>query len=373
MKMGAVEFVDTVINRAKALGASDIHIDPFSKATEVRFRVDGLLKSICTIPPPLHPEVIARIKILAGLRTDIHQTSQDGRFHYSIGNCDIRISVLPTQYGENAVMRILNKRVFSNSQNALSDLGIATRDAENIMSALLKRRGLILVTGPTGSGKTTTLYTLLSLLNTGESSIVTLEDPIEYSMDGIRQVQVNHKYGMNFVTGLRAILRQDPDIIMVGEIRDGETAKIAIHSALTGHLVISTLHTESSRASIARLMDMGVDPYLIAATLSLVVGQKLIRLLCTSCARPDQIRNQKNTCRSCSMSGYKGRIGIYETFLIDENVRSAILSRLPLEDSTVCGENGNQFHTMYEDGIEKVAMGLSSREELARVMYADDM
>ena len=371
MKMGAVEFVDTVVNRARVLGASDIHIDPFSKATHVRFRIDGLLRTITTIPPPLHSEVIARVKILAGLRTDIHQTSQDGRFRYVQGDCDIRVSTLPTQYGENVVMRILTKRSFGSSGNILAELGVSVVDIKNIETALKRRRGLIVVTGPTGSGKTTTLYALLTMLNSGTVSIVTLEDPIEYAIEGVRQVQVNHKYGMSFVTGLRAILRQDPDIIMIGEIRDSETAKIAVHSALTGHLVISTLHTENACAAIPRLMDMGIDPYLISATLSLVVGQKLLRLICRECrvARDgaDSLDGTRlPACKNCSMTGYKGRIGIYESLLVDEHTRKAILDRVALD-------NVISLRTMNIDAIEKIAQGLTSREELTRVLYEQQL
>jgi type II secretory ATPase GspE/PulE/Tfp pilus assembly ATPase PilB-like protein len=393
-KMGAVEFFEAVVKRARTLGASDIHIDPFPKATTVRFRVDGLLRPICTIPPPLHPEVIARIKILAGLRIDVHQTPQDGRFRLAADPndvCDIRVSVLPTQHGENAVIRLLARRTGEGrvgSSNAvgslvgsLADLGFHSIDIKNVETALKKRHGLILITGPTGSGKTTTLYALLTMLHNGTASIVTLEDPIEYSIDGIRQVQVDHKYGMTFATGLRAILRQDPDIIMIGEIRDKETATIAVHSALTGHLVISTLHTNSALAALPRLRDMGVDNYLVSATLSLVVGQRLVRLLCRECQKRQKEREEselkigvvgtasgKLHCTHCNNSGYKGRIGIYETFLVDEATRAAIAGGVSLDTDTATPA-GVVMRTMREDGIEKVAEGATSREELTRVLY----
>ena len=373
-KMGAVEFFEAVVRRARTLDASDIHIDPFPKETVVRFRIDGLLRTICTIPPPLHPEVIARIKILAGLRIDVHQTPQDGRFRLAASAvtdqndvCDIRVSILPTQHGENAVIRLLARRMGRTGAEmgtgmgvgSLADLGFHRGDIQNVEIALKKRSGLILITGPTGSGKTTTLYTLITMLQSGTVSIVTLEDPIEYSINGIRQVQVDHKYGMTFATGLRAILRQDPDIMMIGEIRDKETATIAVHSALTGHLVISTLHTNSAMAALPRLRDMGVDPYLISATLSLVVGQRLLRLVCRECLKT----NGKLHCTHCSNSGYKGRIGIYETFLVDEQIRVAIAGGGSLETT------GMTMRTMREDGIEKVADGITSREELTRVLY----
>jgi type II secretory ATPase GspE/PulE/Tfp pilus assembly ATPase PilB-like protein len=377
-KMGAVEFFEAVIKRARILGASDIHIDPFPKATMVRFRVDGLLRTITTIPPPLHPEVIARIKILAGLRIDVHQTPQDGRFRLATGLvagpndiCDIRVSILPTQHGENAVIRLLARRtgvgMGERCVGSLADLGFHPNDIQNIETTLKKRHGLILITGPTGSGKTTTLYALLTILHSGVTSIVTLEDPIEYSIDGIRQVQVDHKYGMDFATGLRAILRQDPDIIMIGEIRDKETANIAVHSALTGHLVISTLHTNSALAALPRLIDMGVPAYLISATLSLVVGQRLVRLVCRECLKRRQNVDEKMSrsarCPHCNNSGYKGRCGIYETFLVNEQVRAAIASGISIDTA------GIVMRTMREDGIEKVAEGRTSREELMRVLY----
>ena len=396
--MGAVEFFEAVIRRARKLGASDIHIDPFPKATAVRFRVDGLLRVVCTIPSPLHPEVIARIKILAGLRIDVHQMPQDGRFRLAASPatglaldpndiCDIRVSILPTQHGENAVIRLLARRTGEGrvvSINAagslvgsLADLGFHPSDVENVETALKKRHGLSLITGPTGSGKTTTLYALLTMLHNGTASIVTLEDPIEYSIDGVRQVQVDHKYGMTFATGLRAILRQDPDIIMIGEIRDKETATIAVHSALTGHLVISTLHTNSALAALPRLRDMGVDNYLVSATLSLVVGQRLVRLLCRECQKwqkeceKSELKigaSGKLHCAHCNNSGYKGRIGIYETFLVDEATRAAIAGGISFDTNTAA-PSGVAMRTMREDGIEKVAEGVTSREELTRVLY----
>ena len=355
MKLRAVEFIETIIEKACSLGASDIHIDPFSDRSVVRFRVDGLLRHVCDIPPPTHPEVVARIKILAGLRTDMHMMPQDGRFRHVVQNvshaeCDIRISIMPTHYGENIVMRILMSR---RDQASLADLGLSSSDASHIETALACHHGLILVTGPTGSGKTTTLYALLGMLNKSESSIITLEDPIEYTLDGIRQVQVNHKYGVTFASGLRAMLRQDPDIIMVGEIRDTETARIAIHSALTGHLVLSTLHTNSACATLPRLFDMGLEPYLIAATLSLVVGQRLVR---------KTVNNREGK------PVYKGRVGIYETLVVDDLVRSAILNSSSIDVLQKIAVKNN-MRTMQEDGIEKVTRGITTRAELMRVLY----
>ncbi len=346
MKLTTVEFVETIINKASARGSSDIHIDPYLNDSIVRFRTDGLLHHVCTIPPAVHPEVIARIKILAHLRTDVHHTPQDGRFRHE--GCDVRVAILPTQYGENAVLRILAGGF---GKISLSELGFTATDITRVEKALARHQGLILVTGPTGSGKTTTLYSLIEKLNNPEVSIVSLEDPIEYAIPGVRQVQVNVKQGITFANGLRAILRQDPNIIVVGEIRDAETAEIAVHSALTGHLVLSTLHTSSACASIPRLIDMGIQPYLLSATLSLVIGQRLVRKLAG-----------------------KGRIGIYETLLVDEDMRQLINrhgtagegdgTRLLFDKARGAG-----LHTMYEDGMAKVEAGLTTKEEMLRVLF----
>ena len=325
------------------LGVSDVHIDPFPDGSTVRFRIDGLLQNFCDIPQSIHSEVIARIKILGGLRTDVHVTPQDGRFRHE--ECDIRVSILPTHHGENAVIRILAS---PKSDLTLANLGFSTSDTGRIEKILARKQGLILVTGPTGSGKTTTLYALLALLNKSETSIVTLEDPVEYALKGVSQVHVNSKYGVSFSSGLRAILRQDRDIIMVGEIRDAETARIAVHSALTGHLVLSTLHTNSAAAAIPRLLDMGVEPYLSATTLSLIIGQRLIR-------------------KKDGMS-YRGRVGVYETLIVDDNVRKMILNRSPA-DEIVEKAREYSMRTMYEDGMEKVEQGVTTREELIRVLY----
>ena len=345
MKLTTVEFVETILTRAASIGASDVHIDPYLTESTVRFRIDGRLKHICAVPAVTHPEVIARIKILAHLRTDIHHTPQDGRFRH--GDYDVRVSILPTQHGENAVLRILNNVKGSLS---LDELGFSAIDVERVDKALARHQGLILVTGPTGSGKTTTLYSLIAKLNRPEVSVVSLEDPIEYAIPGVRQVQVNVKQGITFATGLRAILRQDPNIIVVGEIRDIETAEIAIHSALTGHLVLSTLHTNSACAAVPRLIDMGIQPYLLAATLSLVIGQRLVRKLAG-----------------------RGRVGIYETLLLDDSLRVVIVSHgtsspaaenIILEKARVGG-----MYTMQEDGTQKVDAGLISKKDLFEILY----
>lgn len=343
MKLSTVEFVHTIISKGIVVGASDIHIDPYAENSTVRFRVDGLLRNISTIPAAIHPEVISRIKILSNLRTDVHHAPQDGRFRHE---CDICVAILPTQYGENAVLRLLDNK---SGKLSLADLGFSGSDGERIKKALSQHNGLILITGPTGSGKTTTLYSLIDILNNPELSIVSLEDPIEYAIPGVRQVQVDARYGITFANGLRAILRQDPNIIVVGEIRDSETAQIAIHAALTGHLVLSTLHTTSACSAVSRLLDMGVEPYLVADTLSLVVGQRLVR-----------------------KQNKRGRVGVYETLVINEEIREIISAHLsrPRSASEIFEKARNSgMRTMYEDGMEKVAAGLTTHEEIVRVLF----
>ncbi len=347
MKLSIVDFVHTIITKASEIGTSDIHMDPYQDFCTVRFRTDGLLKNICTIPPATYPEVVARVKILAGLRTDIYHAPQDGRFRHGLV-CDVRVSILPSQHGESVVLRILNTK---SGTSSLGDLGMSSLDETRVKDALRRHHGLVLITGPTGSGKTTTLYSIIGMLNDPQRSIVSLEDPIEYAIPGIRQVQVNIKQGITFATGLRAILRQDPNIIIVGEIRDNETAQIAIHSALTGHLVISTLHTNSACTAIPRLLDMGLEPYLVSATLSLVIGQRLLR--------------KKNE---------RGRVGVYETLIVTEPIKNSIDHYSSTEN---CAANILEkailggMHTMYEDGMEKVGRDIVVKEELMRILYEE--
>jgi type IV pilus assembly protein PilB len=333
--MTAVQVVDSLLKKALLERASDIHIDPSKADTQVRFRVDGLLSLHMTLSAQVHSELISRIKVLARLRTDIHYLPQDGRCTYL--DADVRVSIMPTSYGENAVLRILP---IGATAHSLTDLGMSSFDCKRIDSVLKKQKGLILVTGPTGSGKTTTLYTLLELIKKSELSIITIEDPVEYTIEGIRQIQVNSVHGITFSNGLRSILRQDPDIIMVGEIRDTETAKIAIHSALTGHLVLSTLHTNSAVATVTRLFDMGIDPYLISETLSLVIAQRLVR--------------------KKAPSGFEGRIGIYETLIITPIVAGLINTKA----SGIDIENASGMKTMRADGLKKIKQGVTTREEI---------
>ncbi len=345
MKINAVNFVTKIIDEALVCRASDIHIDPFRDTFSVRFRVDGELIFMYPIPSGIYTEVIARIKILSGLRTDMHFFSQDGRFTY--GDCDIRVSILPCQFGENAVLRILSSK---NNNGSFVDLGMSLFDIERIKKSVKKKHGLILVTGPTGSGKTSTLYAILQKLKSDNSSVVTLEDPIEYSITGIRQVQVNQRHGITFASGLRAILRQDPDVIMVGEIRDDETAKIAVHSALTGHLVLSTLHTNSAALAIPRLIDMGIEPYLISATVSLIVAQRLIRKKVTS---------------GHGQAFPVGRTGIYETLVITDKIRPLIDSKTDV--SLI--EKASDMKRMYEDAMQKVRDGIITEQELLKTLF----
>lgn len=354
-----IELVDALISHGFNRNASDIHIDPSNEGLIIKFRIDGVLLHIETITLNTHEELIARLKILANLRTDIHFTPQDGRFKFSQGfiNCDIRISIIPTHHGENAVLRLL---VGHDEKTTLQELGFSVTDENRVLRCLDHHQGMILVTGPTGSGKTSTLYTLIKLLFTGKTSIITLEDPVEYALPGIRQIQIREKYGINFANGLRSIVRQDPDIIMVGEIRDSETAQIATNISLTGHLLLSTLHTNSALGAIPRLIDMNIDPYLIASTISLIVAQRLVRRICSLCCGIG--------CVSCNKTGFKGRIVLGETLVIDEEIRKHIMSRISFSEIAKYAKNSGMT-TMYEDGMEKVSLGITTKEEVLMVLH----
>lgn len=335
-----VKLVDTLIQNAVRMGGSDIHIEPFEKEIRVRVRVDGELQSILSIPKESQSTLITRIKILANLNIAEKRVPQDGRIIKNIDDkkIDLRVSVLPTVNGEKVVIRIL-----ASSQALINKeaLGMKPDDMEKLVKLMSIPYGIILVTGPTGSGKSTTLYTILSELNTIDKNIITVEDPVEYMMDGINQVNVNTKAGMTFASGLRSILRQDPDIIMLGEIRDGETAEIAIRAAITGHVVLSTLHTNDAPSSIARLADMGVEPYLVSTSVTGIIAQRLVRRICTNCLKEyEATEYEKNVlgvpittdlklakgegCPSCNNTGYKGRVGIYEIMEVDREIRDAV-------------------------------------------------
>lgn len=292
------DYIDTIISKAYSQRASDIHIDPEFDFISIRFRIDGVVYEIEKMAKALHSELIARIKILSGMRVDEHFKPQDGR--WSFGHIDIRVSIMPTMYGENAVCRLLEKK---NAVFSLEKLGMWYEQNKIIERILKKEKGIVLVSGPTGSGKTTTLYNLLSYFIEQKRIVVTIEDPIEYALKGVRQIQTKTGH-ISFASGLRAILRQDPDVIMIGEIRDSETASVAINAALTGHIVLSTIHTESASAVEARLIDMGIPPFQIQAVSLVAIAQRLIRLLCKQCGG--------DGCGDCDERGYKGRKAIYE-------------------------------------------------------------
>jgi type IV pilus assembly protein PilB len=356
-----VELVDSIVTFAFYRNASDIHIDPSMNGIVVKFRIDGVLTTMDTLSSAIHDEVIARIKVISGLRTDIHFVPQDGRFKFthSVFNCDVRVSIIPTHYGENAVLRILKN---NNDVPTLGSLGFSNHDIDRIVNALSHHQGMILITGPTGSGKTSTLYSLLTSLATDKNSIITLEDPIEYAISGVRQIQINSKHGITFANGLRSIVRQDPDIIMVGEIRDKETAVIATNVSLTGHLLLSTLHTNSALGAIPRLIDMGIDPYLVASTLSLVIAQRLVRKTCKICL------GAGCGCVACGGMGYIGRTVVAETLLVDEEMRKYIMARVPIADIARYAKTKGMI-MMYEDGVDKARQKITTEEEINRILH----
>ncbi len=339
-----IQLVNLMISQAVTERASDIHIEPDEDTLRVRMRVDGILHEMSTLALKLHPAVLSRVKILGGLNIAEKRLPQDGRFNIKVGSSDIdiRLSTLPTIFGEKAVMRLLNKSALILKLDELTPFP----DTLEILKKMVKRPfGMILLTGPTGSGKTTTAYTILSMINSMDKNIVTVEDPVEYKLKIINQVQVNPKVGITFANALRHILRQDPDIVMIGEIRDRETAEIAIHAALTGHLVISTIHTNNAIGTINRLIDMGIEPFLISSAITCVVGQRLIRGICPNCKAQYQPSPQLlkelgapaadklppfykgKGCPTCKGSGLKGRLGIFETLVINEDIRKLILEK----------------------------------------------
>lgn len=381
--------VSTILEYAVKIKASDVHIEPEEDKTRIRYRVDGVLQEKLTIPKRVHQSVIARIKILSNLKIDEHRLPQDGRFKVQVGDTetDLRVSTLPSVLGEKVVIRLLKEESVTFS---FSDLGLRGNALKSLQEALLKSTGIILATGPTSSGKTVTLATCLSKLNTIRVNIITLEDPVEIRIPGVNQVQVNPAIGLTFADGLRSILRQDPNIIMVGEIRDGETASLAINAALTGHLVLSTLHTSSSAGAIPRLLDMGVENFLLASTINVILAQRLVRILCPKCRRainalPDVDRELKQTlgslykedqgkpakvfepvgCDSCD-NGYKGRLGIFEVLRMSEPISKLIMGRASDSDiARVAISEG--MVTMLQDGFLKVLDGTTTMEEVWRV------
>lgn len=381
-----VKILESIISYAISERASDIHIEVQGEEVIVRYRIDGMLRDIISLPRGVEGALIARIKILSNLKIDEHRIPQDGRYKFNVNGemISLRISIIPSFYGENVVMRLLQE---ATRPLSLEELGLTGRNLEVIRENITRPHGMVLVTGPTGSGKTTTLYSVLNILNTVDVNICTIEDPIEYGMNRITQIQVNPKAGLEFATGLRALLRHDPNIIMVGEIRDEETAQIAIQSALTGHLVLSTLHTNTAAGAIPRFIDMGVEAFLLASTLNVVLAQRLVRKICPSCIvkyKPDDkvlanlskdlnvdLKNQKfykgQGCSECNNKGYSGRIGIYEVIAVTESLRSLITQK---STSDVLQKQAvtEGAITMLQDGLDKVASGLTTIEEVIRVI-----
>ncbi len=386
--------VDNLLAYAASSRASDIHFEVLEDGVMVRYRVDGILHEIIRMPKEIHPAVVARIKILSQLRIDEHSKPQDGRFRHKIGgmNIDVRVSVIPTFYGEKIVMRL-----FTAAQRPISmaDLGLNEKSITTMQQSIAKTYGMVLVCGPTGSGKTTTLYSVLNLLNRPEVNIITIEDPVEYDMRYVNQMQVNVAAGITFASGLRSVLRQDPNIIMVGEIRDGETANIAIQAALTGHLVLSSVHTNDAVTAIPRLVDMGVPPFLVSAVLNDVLAQRLVRKVCIECiesytpsadvlnlirrelqeigVNPDSVRlastfYRGRGCKACGGTGFNGRLGIFEILAVTEEIRKLIISPNFNLDNLKKAARAEGMVSMFEDGLRKVEKGLTTIEEVLRVV-----
>ncbi len=378
-----IRLVNQIVAQAVEQGASDIHLEPLGSELRVRFRIDGVLVETAQVQRRMVLGVISRVKIMSDLDISERRIPQDGRVGLTIDghHVDLRVVTLPSVHGESVVMRILDK---DSVVLSLEKLGMAPAEKDRFERAFHQAYGAVLVTGPTGSGKSTTLYAALGELNTIEKNIITIEDPVEYQLDGVTQVQVNTKAGLHFSTGLRSMMRADPDIIMVGEIRDRETAQIAIESALTGHLVLSTLHTNDAASAIARLIEMGIEPFLVASAIDCVVAQRLARKLCQFCKerqiissdvlRANGIRSQFDMeayaaqgCPRCNHSGYKGRIGLYEVLSVSEEIRKLALARAPApEIADLAVRQGMRL--LRDDGLEKVRLGMTSIAEVTRVV-----
>ena len=389
-----VAIVENILSFAVSLRASDIHIEILEDSTLIRYRVDGILKEVIRIPKSVHSALVARFKILSGLKIDEHYKPQDGRFRHNVVNqtVDVRVSVMPTFYGEKVEMRLLES---AQKPLSLEEIGILPRIARVVEDNMKKTYGMFIVCGPTGSGKSTTLYALMNLLNKPNVNICTIEDPIEYNMRYINQSQINVQAGITFASGLRALLRQDPNIIMVGEIRDKETAAIAVQSALTGHLLLSSLHTNDAPTAVPRLFDLDVPPFLVGSVLNLIVAQRLVRRTCSSCiysyeespenkeiilrqlkemnlSEPEKLVPkmffQGKGCAVCGQSGYRGRVGIFEVLAVSDTIKKLIVSPgFDLDKMrTLAREEGGR--TMFEDGLEKVQLGVTTLEEVLRVI-----
>lgn len=380
-----IRLINGLIAEAVRMGASDVHVEPFEEKVAVRFRVDGVLRETVSLSSRLAPPLISRIKVMARLDIAEKRVPQDGRLTLSLAGkgVDVRVSTLPSRYGERVVLRLLDKE---SARFTLEQLGMADQQLEALRRALAQPNGVVLVTGPTGAGKTTTLYAGLNLLNDQTRNILTVEDPVEYAVEGVGQTQVNAKVGMTFAAGLRAILRQDPDVVMVGEIRDRETAEIAVQASLTGHLVLSTVHTNSAVAAITRLRDMGVESYLLASTVSAIVAQRLVRRLCPGCktpyeadnaerrmveARPDEAVTlyRPRGCEACGGTGFAGRRGVYEVAPVTDALRSLIHD--DAREQQLAAEAFRDLDTLWRSGVKLARAGETSLAEVMRVCRED--
>jgi type IV pilus assembly protein PilB len=377
-----VKLVNQILQKAVLQRASDIHIDCMETKVAIRFRVDGVLRNERVLPKHIQGSLITRIKIMSNLNITEHRVPQDGRIklHFEHRQMDLRISTLPTIFGEKVVIRLLD---LSMAQNDIDRIGFEQDNLEKFKRLIHQPHGIVLITGPTGSGKSSTMYSALSRLNSEEVNIITIEDPVEYQVEGINQIQVNPNVGLTFAAGLRSILRQDPNIIMIGEIRDRETAEMAVRASITGHLVFSTLHTNDSLGTIDRLKDMGVEVFLIATSLKGVVSQRLVRQICRDCKKEIEpsVREKEifakngltvdtvyhgEGCATCNMTGYKGRTAIHEVLVIDEDIRKAMLNNASMiEIRNIAVKNGLKF--LIEDGLQKVKKGITTTEEILRV------
>ncbi|PIZ99798.1 MAG: hypothetical protein COX77_00395, partial [Candidatus Komeilibacteria bacterium CG_4_10_14_0_2_um_filter_37_10] len=385
-----IRTADTLLVYANQNNSSDIHIEPYENKSLVRFRIDGMLHDVVELPKKIHNLLITRFKIMSKLRIDEHRAAQDGKLQFMSddGRVDVRVSIIPIVEGEKIVMRLLSSK---NKHLKLETLGFSEKDFTKVDKAISRPHGMILVTGPTGSGKSTTLYAVLNVLNAREVNISTIEDPVEYDIEGINQIQVNNKTNLTFASGLRALLRQDPDIIMVGEIRDRETAEISINSAMTGHLVLSTLHTNDAATTMPRFIDMGIEPFLISSTINIIIAQRLVRKLCHKCVASYTVKRTKlvelfneesifrvlgnkkeyrlyksKGCAFCKKTGYQGRMGIYEVMEMSSSIKELVMKQA----------NASEIHkqaikegmmSMLEDGLAKILKGETSAEEILRV------
>lgn len=390
--ISVIGLVEEILETAVKSEASDIHIEPLADQLLVRLRLDGVLRDIKVLSIDLHPEIISRLKVLATLKLDEQRLPQDGNFSFVPKNgtrISLRVSTIPTVYGEKVVLRILTDAV---KKFTLEELGLGDEDQRIVESVLQRTHGMFLVTGPTGSGKTTTLYTILSILNKPDLNIITIEDPVENRIRRVNQIQVNAAIDLTFANGLRSILRQDPDIIMVGEIRDHETAVISVNAAMTGHLVFSTVHANSAAGAVPRMIDLGVEPFLLASTINLVIAQRLVRVLCPHCLRETPIspiiadrlakagdalrphvrkllktNYEPKGCANCSFSGFKGRAGIFEVILIDDELKRMIVNKASSSEINAYARSRGTT-SMFEDGMRKVSEGTTTIEEVLRVI-----